>query len=990
VLPFSNRLIPPSLLPRILGCLALAMILATALAYPLRLSDPRISKLYGWAKQWGVEDHFVEQLMPWLAFNHSPLVVKESLLLALGALLIAGSVLYLALNSYRELRTSDVPLLNWSNPALWMGAFFLLGFLRLALVPTPYMGLRTLLLMTICTIGPAAIVAVGQSRMVWKRIPALTLAIGIILALIALLQHLGRVRGWLPDQSGEPRNRMGSLIGHNTGLSGYLLFSCCVAVWGVLTRRGSFRFWSIAYLPLGLFVVLSAQSRSAWLAFAVAALVGAFLLGPSLGKMMVRRAMIYGGSALAIGLILATAFPSVNPLARQVTPLMERLRNDVFNLDQLRRETRYRVFFAGAPLVAQAPVFGHGPGQFQWVYPPAQGRYFNTHLNQTRAYTVKRTDIAHNDWLQFAIEFGIVGILLAGTAAYLVLRRIRENWLALPQGPERALLSLWLSAIAGLLVQAAVDFPFHLAAHGWLAALVLILAASRRTFGLQGAVPLPAKKRLPASAPPAQLRPRSVALLTGIGGGLVLLPIVFRVVSMDWVSDALYMHGNQLLSLAQVYHPSDLQGRRKVLEDARIQFRRANRVNQFLGVSYEAHGITAINLASIYAVQGRNSEQRGDGKSATAAYESSRNQAEVALAQMGLATTLGELRWHHSYLTIARAYSLLWYLRPDNMDQRQLNYARSAATAFEAAHQLNPVDAEMLLERAQFIEQPVIGQSTLAAQLRQRIWLVDPGAAEIQFLDPVRRPAWERNYAAAHQQLQRVKTQFPSEWRVSLMGAELHWLQAVVTGDLSTTRPVDLAERERHLALASAEVDQAEKDGGKSQPEVAYWRMLIAANRFQWKEAIAQASVAMTGRTVQREAETLLGMIREFQRGGRDELIKYQFRIGPIGGSVGFYCKHLMFTFGEGEYGAALLAQLSPGTLALDPPEALRGIEIMRLADNEPLAGMIARGLLRNRRISPEMRAAHEALAQRGELTPRNARPVPQEIVGPVPPWPVP
>jgi O-antigen ligase len=818
----------------------------------------------------------------------------------------------------------------------------------------------------------------------------LILAIGTLLALISLLQHVGRVDGWLPDMNEQPRNRVGSLIGHNTGLSGYLLFPLSVAAWGLLAGRGPFRLASSLFLPLGLFVLVTAQSRSAWLAFILTAPLGMVGILWALGRRLSPRQLGIMAAVVAGVILAASALPRYNPLARQITPLYDRLYNDVFNWDQLRRETRWRVLFAGLPLIKEAPILGHGPGQFQWVYPPAQGRFLNKYLFETEAYTVKRTDVAHNDWLQFLIEFGLVGSLLATAAFVLLSRNILINWRQLPRGPERALIPALLMPVGGLMVQGTLDFPFHLAPQGWLSCLVVLLAAAPSTFGLphsDSSASRTSSPDIPTSSSNQVFRPRAALLLTGIGSSFVIVPIVYRVAAMDWVSDAFYCAGNNHMTTSRVIPSSELERRRAALDRARSSYRQANRVNQFHGAAYENHSLTALNLANIQITMAKRARDHQDQKAFQVALESARSLAEVAISQANLSIHTGELRWHYSYLLLGRGYNILWSLRPDAAKPEQRNFAQSAATAYEAAFLLNPSDPDVLLERARLIAQPVIGQPQLGLELQNLVWRTDPNVAEQEFVDPARDRAYGSEYTKAREALQQQMTVFPTQWRLETAMAELHWMEAVMPQGAQTTATLNPQRRRQGLEKALEHLKLAETKAGQLAGPIAFWYQVVYASQYQWDKALRYADLARRDRTVQQESRVLELMIRRFISEGPKPLSLILPEVLGLPERHRIYERYRMLVFGQLD-AAYTLAELAPGVAGIEPIEALAGITVLSATNNPQLAGVIARVLLKNDRILPDTLARLEPIAAQAAFTLRKANPSGLAPY-PVPPWPV-
>lgn len=996
-------------LERAAGLLALAMVFATALIFPLRISDRMLPRIESWFPGPFLGELFQEQLRPFLMFHHSPMVMKESLLLALGSLALAAYALSRSLHreSLANQKDSFWPAKWWERPGIWICLLLTVALLRLPWLPTPYYGLRTLLLMGISFGVAGAIAESPQARPVWNRLPALILFCGLVLATVSILQHLGRVDGWLPNQLAEPRNRMGSLIGHNTGLSGWLMFPLSIAAWGILTGRGPWRMACWLFIVLGLFVVISAQSRSVWLAIAIAGPLGTVFMVRALG-LASRRKVLFGSLGLLLMAITATtAFPTVNPLARQVTPLVDRVRQDILDLNQLRRETRYRVLFASLPLMAQAPLLGHGIGQFQWVYPPAQGKFLHTYLFETEAYTSKRTDIAHNDWLQLVIEFGIVGLLITLGVLTLLFRRISLIWAALPNGREKALLVAMLTPVFGLMIQGLVDFPFHLAPHGWLATLIVFLAASPRSYGLQMKTsPLPRREiptdRISSSSSPSDVvtatgpvtwgfRPQYAIFLTITVGCLLLVPLAMRVASAEWSADALFQGGNSLATTARLVSSRDQDLRIRILERARHLYRRVSRAHQFHGPAYEGHALALLNLATIYQGRAMQAASNGDKSGFQLASHQARSFTEAAIQQMNLGITLGELRWHYSYLTIARLYSLLWRLKPDLSDSLQVNYARSAATAFEASFGLNPTDAELLAERAQFVEQPVIGQKDLALELRNLLWRVDPRHADFVFIEPARQTAILGLYPQAHDSMKRLKAEFPSQWRIWAAHSEIRLMEALAPTTEVTTDSLTPERYHQLLDLAWAELDGAESLAGEPQPEIARWRMEVSAARRDWNRILAEAPLARRNRFNLNEVRILERITRRFMEQGPEGIARTPREFGINSDLSKIFQRYRMMYFDQPVPAFQNLLENVDAVSELTPFEAAYSIRLLLALDQQGIAGVFAQAALRNPYLQPALAEYFRTLASQAN---REIRPSPEGFppnsLPPAPIWPLP
>ena len=104
-------------------------------------------------------------------------------------------------------------------------------------------------------------------------------------------------------------------------------------------------------------------------------------------------------------------------------------------------EWQYRMMMAGsaAMMGTERPFTGHGLGTFEVVYP----RFAQFDLGL-------RVDHAHNDWLEWFAEGGLILPLCMAVFVFSVLRRVRER--------------PWVIGIVAALLHACVDFPWRIPA----------------------------------------------------------------------------------------------------------------------------------------------------------------------------------------------------------------------------------------------------------------------------------------------------------------------------------------------------------------------------------------------------------------------------------------------------------------------------------------------------------------------------------------------
>ncbi|ANM29271.1 hypothetical protein ABI59_06225 [Acidobacteria bacterium Mor1] len=123
-------------------------------------------------------------------------------------------------------------------------------------------------------------------------------------------------------------------------------------------------------------------------------------------------------------------------------------------------EGRSTVWFDTGRLATAFPLTGAGFGTFATVYPSfrsASVRLFYEH--------------AHNDYLQFAAEGGLIGVLLIGLVLWVLVGHLRAALTGVKGTTGFGL----AAALVTLLLHTAVDFHFHMPANG---AFIAILAGA--------------------------------------------------------------------------------------------------------------------------------------------------------------------------------------------------------------------------------------------------------------------------------------------------------------------------------------------------------------------------------------------------------------------------------------------------------------------------------------------------------------------------------
>lgn len=306
----------------------------------------------------------------------------------------------------------------------------------------------------------------------WRHLPGSqhARAVALFVGAIAFFEAAYAVIQWLRDSPfiafGVPRapvygTRAGGTFNCPNHFAGYLEMGLPLIVAFVLFSK--FPRWTKVLLSAMAAVIVAGMllsvSRGGWIATCVA--LGALVLfaGRQSGVGWVRPALVLGLFGLAIG-----AWLLASPMARARFGQMGGPGIDV-------RTSLYR---DALKMIPEAPLFGTGPATFQYVHPRFQG----PECGEMRAH------YTHNDYLNLACDYGLVGVGIVGgflTCLGLALARARRK---IERRNDRALWAGSVAAIIALLVHSALDFNMHIPANA--ATFFAIAALPLRFAGDQG------------------------------------------------------------------------------------------------------------------------------------------------------------------------------------------------------------------------------------------------------------------------------------------------------------------------------------------------------------------------------------------------------------------------------------------------------------------------------------------------------------------------
>lgn len=370
--------------------------------------------------------------------------------------------------------------LAWSTLGL---ALWMVG--RTWFRPRPLAELETLCvwLLPVLLFG----LSLGSNRArVMKQIGQVLVVAGLVQAGWMVLQRLGwdPMFGAITTELAYKPGRMVGTIGYQNQAVDFLALTVAGAFWAFESAKLRGMYAALIFLVVGL-----AGSRGGILAFVAAGLVALPLAvewrKPRTRKQWLNWVAVAGGAGLAMAAWLWGVPETAGRFREAITEMR----------DSPAVGSRVWMARVAGTLLAERPWTGWGAGEFALQYLDRLGEVLPDAKTHRTLQSVVFAREAHNDHLQFAVEFGLIGWLgLAALAGGMALRtwRIRRVSPALAAG--LAFVGVYMA------VAALFSFPWQTSMAGPLAALLLGLGCA------SASEPLSAP-----SSPAGSLAPRRVA-----------------------------------------------------------------------------------------------------------------------------------------------------------------------------------------------------------------------------------------------------------------------------------------------------------------------------------------------------------------------------------------------------------------------------------------------------------------------------------------------
>ena len=235
-------------------------------------------------------------------------------------------------------------------------------------------------------------IARKEAHVTWT-VRVISFTAGVV-ALYGVMQRFGVDP--LGLEGGPTSGRSNSLCGHPNFLASYLVFTLplTAALFLSAGSRKSMVLWGADFALQAMCLVFT-FSRAGWIGALAGSMVFVSLVVLRLGprKVFTRKAARHWMLAGVVALSLGTAFA----MGSSYSPFTSKRAS-------LGIETRKLVYRGDLAVFAARPILGHGTGTFQTKFPEYRPREY--------AATDARINVyhAHNEYIQVAIETGLIGL----------------------------------------------------------------------------------------------------------------------------------------------------------------------------------------------------------------------------------------------------------------------------------------------------------------------------------------------------------------------------------------------------------------------------------------------------------------------------------------------------------------------------------------------------------------------------------------------------
>jgi len=307
-----------------------------------------------------------------------------------------------------------------------------------------------------------------------QRIRVITVLAGLIVSIYAFFQFIGWdfIFAGLPImlESTEARAQIFSTIGNPEYLGSYLaaVSMLLIPVLFIGAEKRVALFSALAGVLFYIFIILITGARGAFIGLIIGTF---FVLAVCLKSRRLRLRKIHWIAVsiiLLIFILIVVIFSFPNPLNPRNLNVLDRFKKLIDLRDDSIKE-RILFYSVCSEMVVDRPVIGLGAGMFKVKFYP----YIVTLVEQDPRAGMKMTlmdlknrvpENAHNDLLQFWVEYGSLGLFafLFAVSSHIAFAAGRLARPSHQRNPHFILELSFLGLLVCLLVSAAFSFPLHM------------------------------------------------------------------------------------------------------------------------------------------------------------------------------------------------------------------------------------------------------------------------------------------------------------------------------------------------------------------------------------------------------------------------------------------------------------------------------------------------------------------------------------------------
>jgi len=390
---------------------------------------------------------------------------------------------FLTLVWLAELIFNDEEEISLTGLSIPIGLLVFSGLLSLVNAPSKGVVLQSLGLLVYFYLIYLLIVNTIETKREANYLLITLITSGFGATIYGLLQYLGVVRGARGFSGGA--GSIISVMGNQNYLAGFLSYIFIPAFAIILISRSkSIKTYLVLALGLFFFLLFPIGARGAWLSLVFASLVfGAGLLYykpiDNLRKLWLTLLVIV--LVLFLAYIFASAPGPLNSVLSYsaqedgeaswgiFTPVVRPLIKQLVEKGGARVEDWY----IGLEMLKDHPLVGIGLGNYKVKFLEYRGRFLTSERGQGFGEFIPRGAQAHNEYLQFTAELGIIGLIAIITSIAILVINVFSRIRSSNQWTSRILGLALAGGVVGYLIHSAVSFPAHLPASSF--ALVTFL-----------------------------------------------------------------------------------------------------------------------------------------------------------------------------------------------------------------------------------------------------------------------------------------------------------------------------------------------------------------------------------------------------------------------------------------------------------------------------------------------------------------------------------